>query len=102
MAAVTLAEGVAFDGKGPCRYLYSTLPAYAVPLFVRIIGAVEATSTFKNRVRLRDEGYGEVGGDPLYVFAGRSGGYVESYDDYAADVAAARAPAADQSAGAAR
>ncbi|HNP58644.1 MAG TPA: long-chain-acyl-CoA synthetase [Gordonia sp. (in: high G+C Gram-positive bacteria)] len=93
MAAVTLAEGVAFDGKGLAEHLYSTLPAYAVPLFVRIIGAVEATSTFKNRkVELRDEGYGEVGSDPLYVFAGRSGGYVESYDDYAADVAAARAP----------
>ena len=73
--------------------LTAMLPAYAVPLFVRIIGAVEATSTFKNRkVELRDEGYGEVGSDPLYVFAGRSGGYVESYDDYAADVAAARAP----------
>ena len=49
MAAVTLAEGVAFDGKGLAEHLYSTLPAYAVPLFVRIIGAVEATSTFKNR-----------------------------------------------------
>lgn len=93
MAAVTLAEGAGFDGKGLAEHLYATLPAYAVPLFVRIIGEVEATSTFKNRkVELRDEAYAEVGADPLYVLAGRAGGYVEAYDGYPDDVAAARAP----------
>ncbi|GED98308.1 long-chain-acyl-CoA synthetase [Gordonia crocea] len=93
MAAVTLAEGAEFDGKAVAEHLYRVLPAYAIPLFVRIIGEVEATSTFKTRkVDLRDEGFGDVGGDPLYALRGRSDGYVEAYADYAADVAAARAP----------
>ncbi|NNG96311.1 long-chain-acyl-CoA synthetase [Gordonia araii] len=93
MAAVTLADGAEFDGKGLAEHLYRTLPAYAVPLFIRVIGAVEATSTFKTRkVDLRDEGFTGVGDDPLYVLRGRADGFVDAYDDYAADVAAARAP----------
>ena len=93
MAAVTLADGETMDGSGLAEHLYQVLPAYAVPLFIRIVGEVEATSTFKNRkVDLRDEGFTDVGRDPLYVLRGRADGYVEAYDDYAADVAAARAP----------
>ncbi len=93
MAAVTLAPGAEFDGAGLAEHLYRALPPYAVPLFVRIIGTVEATSTFKNRkVELRDEAFTDVGGDPLYVLLGRADGFVAYYDGYAADVAGARAP----------
>ncbi|QTI67850.1 long-chain-acyl-CoA synthetase [Gordonia polyisoprenivorans] len=93
MAAVTLREGADFDGKEVASHLYEALPSYAMPLFIRIVGQLEATSTFKNRkVELRDEGYEKVGDDPLYVLAGRSDGYVEYYDSYPDDVAAAKAP----------
>jgi len=93
MAAVTLADGRQFDGQALAERLYETLPPYAVPLFVRIVGAVEATSTFKNRkVDLRDEAFTEIGNDPLYVLRGRAEGFVAAYDGYVADVAAARAP----------
>ncbi|MGC5246967.1 long-chain-acyl-CoA synthetase [Gordonia sp. DT219] len=93
MAAATLREGVSFDGKAVADHLYETLPAYAIPLFIRIVDHLEATSTFKNRkVELRDEGYAKVGDDPLYVLAGRAGGYEEYYDAYPDDVAAAKAP----------
>ena len=93
MAAVTLADGRQFDGQALAERLYETLPPYAVPLFVRIVGAVEATSTFKNRkVDLRDEAFPEIGNDPLYVLRGRAEGFVAAYDGYVADVAAAQAP----------
>lgn len=93
MAAVKLRDGASFDAAGVAAHLYDTLPAYAVPLFIRIVDELETTSTFKSRkVELRDEGYSDTGDDALYVLAGRSGGYVESYDDYVADVSNARAP----------
>lgn len=93
MAAVTLSDGAGFDGEKLAKHLYATLPVYAIPLFVRIIGAVEATSTFKNRkVELREEGFTDVGGDPLYVLKGKADGFVTAYDEYAQDVAQARAP----------
>ena len=65
--------------------------SYAIPLFVRIVDELESTSTFKTRkVELRNEGYSETGADPLYALAGRAKGYVLFYDEYAADVAAAK------------
>jgi fatty-acyl-CoA synthase len=73
--------------------LYATLPVYAVPLFVRIVDALETTTTFKSRkVELRNQGYGAEVSDPLYVLDGRGAGYVPFYASYAADVAAGRRP----------
>lgn len=93
MAAVTVRDAGALDRKKLADHLYDQLPAYALPLFIRVVGELEQTSTFKNRkVELRDEGYGETGDDPVFVLAGRSDGYVDYYDGYADDVAAARAP----------
>ncbi|MGV9671211.1 long-chain-acyl-CoA synthetase [Gordonia sp. NPDC003504] len=93
MAAITIREGESFDGAQLAKHLYDALPSYAMPLFVRIVGALEATSTFKNRkVELREEGYSKPGDDPLYVLAGRDKGYVEFYESYPDDVAAAKAP----------
>jgi fatty-acyl-CoA synthase len=43
-------------------------------------------------VELRKQGYEPNDDSSLYVLAGRSEGYVPAYDDYAADVAAGRAP----------
>ena len=81
------------DADGLARHVRDGLPAYAVPLFVRIVEALEHTSTFKNmRTELRKQAYGQTGDDPLYVLKGRSEGYVEYYDGYADDVANAKVP----------
>ncbi len=93
MAAITLREGAEFDPKALADHLYGELPAYAIPLFVRVVPELEQTSTFKNRkVELREEGFSDVGDDDLYVLTGRGDGYVKFYDDYPDDVAGAKVP----------
>ncbi|MEU2123304.1 long-chain-acyl-CoA synthetase [Nocardia niwae] len=93
MAAVTLRPGAEFDGAAVAKLAYGQLPGYAVPLFLRIVHELEQTSTFKSRkVELRKQGYTPDPDSTLYVLAGRAEGYVPAYDDYAADVAAGRAP----------
>ena len=49
--------------------LYSALPAYAVPIFVRIMPSVDLTGTFKiQKNRVRGEGFNiNTVTDPLYV-----------------------------------
>ncbi|WP_072809911.1 long-chain-acyl-CoA synthetase [Rhodococcus zopfii] len=93
MAAVTLHPGAEFDGGRLADELFASLPAYAVPLFVRIVDELEHTSTFKSRkVDLRDEGFSKTGDDPLYVLEGRSGGYRRAYDGYTEAVARGELP----------
>jgi fatty-acyl-CoA synthase len=93
MAAVQLREGAEFDGQSLARAVYGQLPAYALPLFVRVVKTLEHTSTFKSRkVELRDQGYGSDIEDPLYVLAGRDEGYVPFYDDYPNEVAEGQRP----------
>ncbi|MDT5163970.1 MAG: fatty-acyl-CoA synthase, partial [Mycobacterium sp.] len=75
MAAVKLREGKEFDGKSLARSVYDRLPAYALPLFVRLVESLEHTTTFKSRkVELRKQAYGSDIEDPLYVLAGRKEG----------------------------
>ncbi|MFY2860311.1 long-chain-acyl-CoA synthetase FadD6 [Mycobacterium sp. THU-M104] len=96
MAAVKLFEGAEFDGHALARAVYSRLPAYALPLFVRVVESIEQTTTFKSRkVQLREQGYsfsGPGSTDPLYVLAGRDEGYVPYYDEYPDEVAAGARP----------
>ena len=93
MAAVKLREGAEFDGKSLARAVYDQLPAYALPLFVRVAQSLEHTSTFKSRkVELREQAYGPDSQDPLYVLAGRDEGYVPFYDSYPEEVAAGKRP----------
>ena len=93
MAAVQLREGAEFDGKALARAVYGQLPAYAVPLFVRVVESLEHTSTFKSRkVELRKQAYGPDVKDPLYVLAGRDEGYVPYYDEYPDEVADGKRP----------
>ncbi|SDJ76194.1 citronellyl-CoA synthetase [Pseudomonas delhiensis] len=47
MAALRLAPGQAVDGKALAEHLDRELPAYAVPLFLRLLQQVETTGTFK-------------------------------------------------------
>jgi len=93
MAAVKLRDGEEFDGKALAHTVYDQLPAYALPLFLRVVEAMEHTTTFKSRkVDLREQGYGPGIGDPLYVLAGRDEGYVPFYDGYPDEVAAGKRP----------
>ncbi|MFF2088227.1 long-chain-acyl-CoA synthetase [Nocardia sp. NPDC058176] len=93
MAAITLHPDTEFDGKALAATVYERLPLYAIPLFVRVVGELEQTSTFKSRkVELRKQGYAPDAEGELYVLSGPSNGYVPAYDDYAADVANGKAP----------
>jgi fatty-acyl-CoA synthase len=93
MAAVQLRDGAEFDGQSLARTVYDQLPAYALPLFVRVVETMEHTSTFKSRkVELRDQAYGPEVKDPLYVLAGRDEGYVPFYGEYPEEVAAGKRP----------
>lgn len=93
MAAVQLKEGKEFDGKALAKAFYDHLPPYAVPLFVRVVGELAHTSTFKSqKVDLRKEGFGSEVSDPLYVLAGRDEGYVPFYDEYPEEVTAGKRP----------
>jgi fatty-acyl-CoA synthase len=95
MAAVKLREGAEFDGKSLARAVYDELPAYALPLFVRVVRSLEHTTTFKSRrVELREQAYRPDVTDPLYVLAGRDEGYVPYYDEYPDEVAAGKRPQA--------
>ncbi|HEV7580977.1 MAG TPA: long-chain-acyl-CoA synthetase FadD6 [Mycobacterium sp.] len=93
MAAVQLREGAEFDGKSLARAVYGQLPAYALPLFVRVVESLEHTTTFKSRkVELREQTYGPDVKDPLYVLAGRDEGYVPFYAEYPDEVASGKRP----------
>jgi fatty-acyl-CoA synthase len=93
MAAVELRDGAEFDGKSLARAVYDKLPAYALPLFVRVVESLEHTTTFKSRkVELREQAYGSDVKDPLYVLAGRDEGYVPYYPEYPDEVASGKRP----------
>jgi fatty-acyl-CoA synthase len=93
MAAIQLKEGTQFDGKALAKAVYERLPGYAMPLFVRVVGELAHTSTFKSqKVDLRKEGYGADADDPIYVLAGREEGYVEFYDEYPDEVKDGKRP----------
>ncbi len=79
MAALTLAEGAArgFDGAALARHLLAALPAYAVPVFLRLQRDPEVTGTFKfKKVELKREGFEPaMVSEPLYVLTDRNRGY---------------------------
>lgn len=93
MAAVKLRDGAEFDGPTLARTVYDRLPAYALPLFVRVVESMAHTTTFKSRkVELREQAYGHDVEDPLYVLVGRDEGYVPYYADYPDEVASGQRP----------
>ncbi len=69
MAALVAGEGEAFDVAGLKSFLAARLPAYAVPVFLRLQAGLEVTGTFKPRKpTLVADGFdpGKVA-DPLFV-----------------------------------
>ena len=58
MAALTLKDINNFDAAAFSRHLHEKLPAYAVPIFIRLLEQEEITGTFKYRkVELKKEHY---------------------------------------------
>ncbi|WFU38822.1 long-chain-acyl-CoA synthetase [Bradyrhizobium sp. CB82] len=75
MAALVVDEG--FDFETFTKHLSRRLPAYALPVFVRVCGALDATETFKqNKQRLIREGIDpSVVNDPLFLRDPATGDY---------------------------
>lgn len=100
MVAIQLKDGEEFEGKALANAVYDKLPAYAIPLFVRVVEELAHTSTMKSQKGdLRKQGYGGVEGDgeakvedPIYVLSGKGEGYVPFYAEYPDDVAAGKKP----------
>lgn len=80
MAAIQLRKGAEFDPKALYNLARETLPAYAIPLFIRMSGQADITQTFKLRkVDLQKQGYDPARfDDPLYVLDHQS----QSYSPY--------------------
>ncbi|MDB5987237.1 MAG: long-chain-acyl-CoA synthetase [Nevskia sp.] len=76
MAALSWRDG-AFDGAALAQHLQKLLPAYAVPLFIRLRAQQELTGTFKYRkVELKREGFDPARIDePLYLLRDPARGY---------------------------
>jgi fatty-acyl-CoA synthase len=76
MAALVTGEG--FDLATLHAHLTQRLPAYARPLFLRLVEDLDATETFKPKKQdLMDQGFGPARiADPLYFADPRVGGYV--------------------------
>ena len=81
MAAIRLNDDAEFDGAAMAESLRSSLPSYAVPLFIRISAELEHTSTFKSRKsELREQAFDTSAFDePVYVLSKKKG-YVPFYD----------------------
>ena len=90
MAAIVLADSETFDGAVLADHVRSELPAHARPLFVRVVEALEHTSTFKSRkVELRDLGFA-AGDEAVHVLT-KDKGYVPAYDGYVDEIVAGTA-----------
>lgn len=90
MAAITLADAQAFDGRALAAHLCQALPAYAVPVFLRLREEQDTTGTFKYRkVDLKTEGFDPTTvPDPVYVLLDRKTGYQRLTEQLASEIAA--------------
>jgi acyl-CoA synthetase (AMP-forming)/AMP-acid ligase II len=76
MASLTW-RGGKFDGRELALRLIDTLPAYAVPLFLRLREEQEVTGTFKfKKVELKQQAFDpSLVSEPIYVLLDRDRGY---------------------------
>lgn len=80
MVALALRAGACFDGAAFFAWTAARLPAYAAPLFVRLVREPDLTSTFKLRkLDLQRAGYSAArcAPDPLFVRDPAHRSYVE-------------------------
>lgn len=93
MASIIPAEGVGqFNFDGLADYIRSSLPAYAVPLFIRLQTELEITATYKNRKpNLKKEGFDPgLVKDPIYVLLPGNGSYEPLTQEIYQDIAEAK------------
>lgn len=90
MAAITPAESLAtLDFSELLSFAREQMPAYAVPLFLRVKVKMETTGTFKyQKTRLKDEAFdpGKTGDDPIYAWLPGSDTYVQITEQVLADI----------------
>ncbi|WP_247269676.1 MULTISPECIES: long-chain-acyl-CoA synthetase [Pseudomonas] len=90
MAAITPAESLAtLDFAELLAFARQRMPAYAVPLFLRVKVKMETTGTFKyQKTRLKNEGFdpGQTGDDPIYAWLPGTQTYVQVTDEILADI----------------
>jgi citronellyl-CoA synthetase len=90
MAAITPAESLAtLDFAELLAFARQRMPAYAVPLFLRVKVKMETTGTFKyQKTRLKNEGFdpGQTGDDPIYAWLPGTQTYVQVTDEVLADI----------------
>lgn len=90
MAAITPAESLAtLDFSELLQFAREQMPAYAVPLFLRVKVKMETTGTFKyQKVRLKDEAFdpAKTGDDPIYAWLPGSDTYVQVTEQVLADI----------------
>ncbi|VVN04672.1 crotonobetaine/carnitine-CoA ligase [Pseudomonas fluorescens] len=90
MAAITPAESLAtLDFAELLTFARERMPAYAVPLFLRVKVKMETTGTFKyQKTRLKNEGFdpGQTGDDPIYAWLPGTQTYVRVTDDVLAEI----------------
>lgn len=78
MAAIRLADhSRPLDGAALALHLREVLPAYAVPVFLRVVAELETTATFKTRKQdLKEQGFSAALADPMYLLLPASRAYV--------------------------
>ena len=90
MAAITPAESLAtLDFSELLAFAREQMPAYAVPLFLRVKVKMETTGTFKyQKARLKDEAFdpGRTGDDPIYAWLPGTQTYVQVTEQLLSDI----------------
>ncbi|CAI8865564.1 citronellyl-CoA synthetase [Pseudomonas sp. IT-196MI5] len=90
MAAITPAESLAtLDFSELLAFAREQMPAYAVPLFLRVKVKMETTGTFKyQKTRLKDEAFdpGKTGDDPIYAWLPGTQTYVQVTQQLLTDI----------------
>eukprot|EP01091_Cochliopodium_minus_P017341 TRINITY_DN6767_c0_g1_i1.p1 TRINITY_DN6767_c0_g1~~TRINITY_DN6767_c0_g1_i1.p1 ORF type:complete len:647 (-),score=132.93 TRINITY_DN6767_c0_g1_i1:59-1711(-) len=78
MATLVLKSPPTFDLPSFASLLEKQLPAYAIPLFLRVVGSIGTTATYKhNKAVYRSEAFKlDVVKDPLYFFDSNTKSYV--------------------------
>ncbi|MNI11545.1 Long-chain-fatty-acid--CoA ligase FadD17 [compost metagenome] len=90
MAAITPAESLAtLDFSELLAFVRQQMPAYAVPLFLRVKVKMETTGTFKyQKTRLKDEAFDpcRTGDDPIYAWLPGTDTYVQVTEQVLTDI----------------
>lgn len=89
---VPQSNGHPFDVNELFAYLQANLPAYAIPVFVRVTHSIEKTGTFKYRkVDIQKAGYSlERGNDQVFAWLPKTDGYTRLTPELVQDISAGK------------